>query len=178
LINPLSSKAPVTSEVSPLPPSVPPPFHTTTTHPGQANPLDLDPQKMAAGHVASIIQSALGADSSSKEHTPSTVVKDAVSTRKRQINPPAAKPQSPPVEYNKLTTSRCQEILEKVADFYTSLSDFATSNGLNPVDVTHYALGGELKGAKMNCWKCFQLLSGMARNGHKLLFHLNAYSKY
>ena len=174
--NPLSSKAPVTLEVSLPPPSVPPPFHTTTTHPGQANPLD--PLKSTAGHVASIIQSALGADSSSKEHTPSQVVKDAVSTRKRQIKPQAAELESPPVEYNKLTTSKHQEILDKVADFYTSLSDFATSNGLNPVDVTHYALGGELKGAKMNCWKCFQLLSGMARNGHKLLFHLNEYSKY
>ena len=77
--NPLSSKAPVTSEVSLPPPSVPPPFHTTTTHPRQANPLD--PPKSTAGHVASIIQSALGADSSSK---------DAVSTRKRQIKPQAA----------------------------------------------------------------------------------------
>src|SRR5260370_42516011 len=103
------------------------------------------------------------------EHNPSQVVKDAVSIRKRQIKPQAAELEYPPVEYNKLTTSKHQEILDKVADFYTSLSDFATSNGLNPVGVTCYVLGGELKGAKM---KCFQLLSGMARNGWKSLFHL------
>src|SRR6266850_7341018 len=105
-------------------------------------------------------------------HSRTPWIRDAVSTRKRQIKPQATELESPPVEYNKLTTSKHQEILDKVADFYTSLSDFATSSGLNPVDVTCYALGGELKGAKMNCWKCFQLLSGMARNGRKLLFHL------
>jgi hypothetical protein len=73
--------------------------------------------------------------------------------------------ETPALQYNPLSASMHQEINEKVSDFYNSLSEFAAGKGLNPVDVTCYALGGNLKGLRMNPWKCFQRLGGMARSG-------------
>ena len=85
------------------------------------------------------------------------------------------KPQVPLVHYNPLTTSKCQEINDKVSDFYNTLSEFATSNRLNLADVTRHPFGGELKGAKLNYWKCFQLIRGMAQSDRKFIFRLWTY---
>jgi len=162
-----SSQAPVVSNPSttsasltlpPVPRSLPMPSIPPRTIPATPNPAS-DPPQSAAAHVASILQSVLG------EHSTSVAGTGVVSMAKPQVKAKVDKPSSPLVQYNKLTASKRQEILSKLHNFYASLDDFADSNGLNPVDVTRYALGGKLKVAKMNCWKSFQLLSGMARNG-------------
>jgi hypothetical protein len=135
----------------------------------KSNPLQgLGPPISAADHVANIMRGVLQPGSSDN-------------AAQSQKSPPAAKPlvmskkpkstrageQTPRVHYNKLTASKRQEINEIAGAFYDSLSRYAEINGLNPVNVTRHALGGKLRGARMNCWKSFQLLSGMARNGRK-----------
>lgn len=85
--------------------------------------------------------------------------------RKAKIEPGEA----PALHYNPLSASMRQEINDKVSDFYHSLSEFAAVEGLNPADVTRYALAGKLKGLRMNPWRCFQRLSGMARTGRKFI---------
>jgi hypothetical protein len=127
----------------------------------------LTPEPSAADRVASIMQSVLRAGSSSNEPRTSTAVAKAVLVTKKPRKVEGGEPQ---IHYNRLTALNRQEIDDKVSDFYNSLSELAARNGLNPADVTRYALGGELKGAKLNCWKSFQLVSGMARNGRKFIF--------
>jgi hypothetical protein len=130
----------------------------------------LTPNPSAADQVARIIQGVLHPGSSLNEpRVSSPVAAKAVPVMKKP------KPQIPLVHYNPLITSKCQEINDKVSDFYNSLSEFAASNGLNPADVTRHAFGGELKGAKLNYWKCFQLIRGMARSDRKFIFRLCTY---
>jgi hypothetical protein len=116
------------------------------------------------------MQSVLLAGSSSTPVEPAKVIVVTKKLRKVKIE----EDQTPLVHYNQLSGSMRKEINNKVGDFYNSLSEFATSNGLNPVDVTRYALGGELKGLKMNSWRCFQRLSGMERARHKCIGVVNS----
>ena len=82
---------------------------------------------------------------------------------------------SPAGSLQPVTTSKRQEINDKVSDFYNTLSKYAASNRLNPAHVTQHAFGGELKGAKLNYWKCFQMIRGMARSDRKFIFRLCTY---
>jgi hypothetical protein len=123
-----------------------------------------------ADHVASIMRGVLQPGSSpnkAAESRQSPLATKPLVTSKKPKGTKGAGPKIPPVHYNKLTASKRQEINEKASAFYNSLSEYAESNGLNPVDVTRQALGDKLKGARMNCWKSFQRLGGMARNGRK-----------
>lgn len=118
------------------------------------------PPESAAGHVASIMKGVLGASASNEEEISDATVAVVVGASQ-------GKGKARAVQYDRLTASKREEILEKVADFYSSLNDFAASNNLNPADVTRCAFSGELKVGKMNAWKCFQFLSGLARNNCK-----------
>ena len=128
------------------------------------------PNPSAADQVACIIRGVLRPGSSlNAPRASSPVAAKAVPAMKK------SKPQVPLVHYNRLTTSKRQEINDKVSDFYNTLSEYAASNGLNPAHVTRHAFGGELKGAKLNYWKCFQMIRGMARSDRKFIFRLCTY---
>lgn len=119
-----------------------------------------DPRQSAASFAANIVENVLGSSSVPKEQGITQADGEPEQPAKSKISVPQPK-------YHKLTASKHQEIGDIVTKFHSSLSEFAAVNGLNPVDVTRHALGGELKVAKLNSWKCFQVLNGMARNGCK-----------
>ena len=128
------------------------------------------PKPSAADQVASIMWGILHPGSSlNAPRASSPVAAKAVPVMKK------SKPQVPLVHYNRLTTSKRQEINDKVSDFYNTLSEYAASNGLDPAHVTRHAFGGKLKGAKLNYWKCFQMIRGMARSDRKFIFRLCTY---
>jgi hypothetical protein len=152
------------------------PTNAKESPPHLPKPNDLQgstPPTSATDHVARIMRGVLQPGSSFPNdpveslksppaNKPLIMSNKAKSTREGE-------PRTPRLHYNKLTASKRQEINEKASAFYDSLSKYAESNGLNPVDVTRQALGGKLKGVRMNCWKSFQALSGMARTGRKLI---------
>lgn len=135
----------------------------------------LTPQASAADRVASIMRGVLHPGSPSPDSsdqpdaaTPGPGAKASVLTKKPGVIK-GGRPQTPLVRYNPLTASKREEINKKVSDFHHSLREFAASNGVNPADVTRHALGGELKGMKVNYWKSFQLVSRMARSSRTFI---------
>lgn len=100
---------------------------------------------------------------------PSTTPKSPPTTRLEPTFTPSL-PSAP--TYNKLSSGRCNEIIQKTRGFIDSLHEYAVEKNLNPVEVTRYAFSGDLKSAETNSWRGFLLLSGMARQGCKLYtFH-------
>ena len=131
------------------------------------------PSTSAADHVANIMRGVLQPHSSSnsREESPTLPLapKPLVISKKPKSTTGRGS-QVPAMRYDKLTASKRQEINEKASAFFDSLKQYAEYNRLNPVDVTRQALGGKLKGARMNSWKSFQGLSGMARNGRMFIY--------
>lgn len=121
----------------------------------------------AARKMADIFNEALGGDLATTDNTVVKAVETATSRKGKEVQRKTARTQPSNSKYDQMTSSKREDVLRLLSGFYKSLTDFAQSNNLNPAEVNRFALGSDLGGSRMNTWKLFQLLSGLARNGCK-----------
>lgn len=79
------------------------------------------------------------------------------------VGPSFAAPPKP--SYSRFTIERRQEAIELKAKFvHETVGDFAQKHNLDPSEVASYILNPNLQQGKLNLWKAFQFLRGMAQN--------------